>query len=97
VPRPADASTLMPGRWRRHPPDDAQASSPRLARFQGTGTAAETLPGTPELHGNLVHACYPALAFLTVKSTVFVYTYRQIPFGKMPFCPAGMPAADAIS
>ena len=31
-------------------------------------TAAETLPGTPELHGNLVHACYPALAFLTVKN-----------------------------
>ena len=31
-------------------------------------TAAETLPGMPELHGNLVHACYPALAILTVKT-----------------------------
>ena len=31
-------------------------------------TAAETLPGTPELHGNLVPVCYPALAFLTVKT-----------------------------
>ena len=56
-------------------------------------TAAETLPGIPKIHCILVPVCYPALAILTVKSTVFVYTYRQIPFGKMPFCPAGMPAA----
>ena len=38
-------------------------------RLRGTGKAAETLPGTPELSHNLVPVCYPALAFLTVKNT----------------------------
>ena len=58
-------------------------------RLRGTGEAAKSAdfrqPGTPELHGNLVPVCYPALAEFDLKSAVFVYTYRQISFGKMPF------------
>ncbi|MGJ1078883.1 hypothetical protein ACR77U_12655 [Enterococcus faecium] len=41
-------------------------------RLRGTGKAAKSadfrLPGTPELSHNLVPVCYPALAFLTVKT-----------------------------
>ena len=62
--------------------------APSGNRTTAAKTADFRLPGIPKIHCISVPVCYPALAFLTVKSTVFVYTYRQIPFGKMPFCPA---------
>ena len=55
-------------------------------------TAAETLPGTPEIHCILVHACYPALAILTVKTAEKVNP--DLLFALRNACRASLPAID---